>query len=472
MSEVVLVRQRVRPAFRRALIVTVILLIPYAIHGVWDQIEATLYGREIAAIAARGEPVSVAPLGYPLGTSDQRRAARLYAAAADLAAWKERDDPLLAGHERDVDKAFEAGTAATVLAQLRREYIDGEPAFDLLAQASALPFAGFGPIYPGVNVFTLDDLNALNCLRSDALTAQGNSGDAASALMISIELQRTIREESYRAVAARRFYGSLRLLLAYAPPDSATLTRLQQAFGSLPDTDDVAVQLEVQRARLLGDTFWPYPPDRTTWAVRLHDPEFPRDGADHLEFILLRPLITHSVRQNFATYAEAIRVAREPWPRKFDDAAVLMKQSERAIQTAESHPLIARLGAGLHAQMVFAWLPIYLTAAGADLTMRRTAVATLAVERYRRDHGGDTPPSLGALVPTYLDKVPIDPYTGAPLNYRLATDSYVVYGVDADRKDDGGALYGFASGNPNRMLPQGTGVPRDIGIRVPLKPRT
>lgn len=43
----------------------------------------------------------------------------------------------------------------------------------------------------------------------------------------------------------------------------------------------------------------------------------------------------------------------------------------------------------------------------------------LAAERWRRAHGGENPPTLGALVPDYLAAVPRDPWSkkGAPINY-------------------------------------------------------
>jgi hypothetical protein len=107
-----------------------------------------------------------------------------------------------------------------------------------------------------------------------------------------------------------------------------------------------------------------------------------------------------------------------------------------------------------------------------NLALRRTSIATLAAERYRRAHGGDAPVSLDALVPDYLAAVPQDPFSGQPLRYRRTADSYVVYSVDVNRIDDGGVLYGFGSGSTARMRRVDDPSPRDIGIRVPLAPVT
>ena len=67
----------------------------------------------------------------------------------------------------------------------------------------------------------------------------------------------------------------------------------------------------------------------------------------------------------------------------------------------------------------------------------RAATAALAVERYRLEHG-QLPASLGVMVPDYLEAVPLDPFDGEPLRYKVLADGYVVYSVGKDLVDDGG----------------------------------
>jgi hypothetical protein len=104
-------------------------------------------------------------------------------------------------------------------------------------------------------------------------------------------------------------------------------------------------------------------------------------------------------------------------------------------------------------------------AAGLNLAIRRVAVATLAVERYRRAHQGRLPTALDALVPQFLAAVPRDPFSGSPIVYKTSGDGYMVYSLDANKVDDGGAFYGTGSMNP---MPQPKA--RDFGIKVPLTP--
>jgi hypothetical protein len=69
----------------------------------------------------------------------------------------------------------------------------------------------------------------------------------------------------------------------------------------------------------------------------------------------------------------------------------------------------------------------------------RCAAVVVALERYRRDHGG-WPDTLDALVPKYLDAVPQDPQDGQPLRYQRRSDGVVVYWLGQDGTDDGGKI--------------------------------
>jgi hypothetical protein len=67
----------------------------------------------------------------------------------------------------------------------------------------------------------------------------------------------------------------------------------------------------------------------------------------------------------------------------------------------------------------------------------RTAVAALAVERFRRANGRP-PGKLEELVPRFLPAVPLDPFDGRPLRFRPLPKGYVIYSVGRDLGDNGG----------------------------------
>lgn len=103
----------------------------------------------------------------------------------------------------------------------------------------------------------------------------------------------------------------------------------------------------------------------------------------------------------------------------------------------------------------------------------RAARAGLAAERYRLDTGR-FPPSLEALVPRYLQQVPLDPFDDQPLRFKLDVWEVVIYSVGEDLKDDGGLVshrmpekqnpadYGFVLLSPERR-----GLPATQPVSAP-----
>ncbi len=73
------------------------------------------------------------------------------------------------------------------------------------------------------------------------------------------------------------------------------------------------------------------------------------------------------------------------------------------------------------------------------LAAKRTLRTAIALERFRLDSGGGLPDSLDELVPKYLAAVPSDPFTGRPLRYIRHHRGYVVYSVGENLTDEQGA---------------------------------
>ena len=62
----------------------------------------------------------------------------------------------------------------------------------------------------------------------------------------------------------------------------------------------------------------------------------------------------------------------------------------------------------------------------------------IALHAYRLDHEQQFPEKLDALVPEYLDRVPLDEFSGAPLIYRRTDRGFLIYSVGPDGVDNGG----------------------------------
>jgi hypothetical protein len=80
------------------------------------------------------------------------------------------------------------------------------------------------------------------------------------------------------------------------------------------------------------------------------------------------------------------------------------------------------------------------------LAQREGLLIGIAMELYQRRHNGQYPPTLDALVPSMLPKVPEDRIVGGPVHYKLVDGKPVIYSVGVDRDDDGGTAATDAAG--------------------------
>jgi hypothetical protein len=416
-----------------------------AAYVIWGRVESHRLSRDVEAIRQRGEPIDLADWQKPPDTDERRRAARLYADAADRAQEKARDQGYRFSR-LDVDRI---GSTAADLAELETTYRKDTPALQLLDQATPLDFTGFGPVAPELDgdQSPLVMLGALNCLRADFLSKHGQGDAAATALVASVRLQRAIPTSEFQYSFGSRLWGSLRILLRHTAPGETSLLALQRAFEQMPDEDGLARQVMRRRAQFL-EAF-----------------NGPRRGlAETVIFAAFRPAITHVARRQLAAFDEVIAVARQPWPEKLEAADALRRRLPGPEQRRTRGWLRNLVEQGPPWMTV---APLHAETAGLDLAVRRSAITVLALERYRRAHAGAPPPTLDALVPAFMTAVAQDPFSGRPLVYKQEAGSYIVYSIDANRVDDGGVLYGL--GAMAVTGPRGSQSPRDFGIRVPLK---
>jgi ABC-type transport system involved in multi-copper enzyme maturation permease subunit len=69
----------------------------------------------------------------------------------------------------------------------------------------------------------------------------------------------------------------------------------------------------------------------------------------------------------------------------------------------------------------------------------RCMTLLVAIERYRLKTT-HWPPQLNDVVPAFVASIPIDPYDGKPLRYRIIPEGAVVYAVGPDLEDNGGRI--------------------------------
>ena len=421
---------------RRILLALVLILIVG--YLTWDWVEWRRLSRTIAEIEARGEPITLDETPVGADTPERHDAARIYAAAAV------RERELLPEHTFRLSLIDVDSPSAPLFADLEAKYRPDAPVLQLLDQAAPLDFNGFGDVeVSGRN--PLSTSAVLADLRADLYSVKGKPNEAAASLVSSARALRTQADAYYRWIGVSRLLGSVRILLRHTSPGEPALKQLQDAIAALPDNDTVAAEVQRARASMLDE--WRNPSRTVSEAVLQR---------------AFRPWIARSQRVQLVATDEALAVAREPWPGKLAAARALERRYTAAIQKATGRRgffdrLLSPYGYGIPIVSV---LP-----SGFELASRRVMLTVLAVERYRRAHADSLPASLDALVPAYLPAVPVDPFTGSAPVYKQANGAYLVYSVDANGADDGGALYGV--GSKGQLNPR-QGTPRDLGIRVEI----
>jgi hypothetical protein len=178
---------------------------------------------------------------------------------------------------------------------------------------------------------------------------------------------------------------------------------------------------------------------------QMHRPEaagFPKSGTSEVPHF--RSMPSGWVSQNKLNiarmYERYIFGALDPDRRQVD--IPLIHQYEREVETA-----LSRNGPyTLMARMLFPAIgKSGLKVASAQMAINLARVA-VALERHRLAHGSH-PEALNALVPAYLESIPLD-LDRQPIRYQLQPDgSFILYSIGVDLKDDNGRI-----GKPNGIF--------------------
>lgn len=124
-------------------------------------------------------------------------------------------------------------------------------------------------------------------------------------------------------------------------------------------------------------------------------------------------------------YAEIIQAADRPDGDAIRDA----KAAEAKLQTVPSYCILTRSLVPYMSRAIELWV----RTVGSSRALR----AGLACERYRLATG-TWPETLDALVPSYLDTVPVDPFDDQPIRYAHIDEGIKVWSIGEDMKDNGG----------------------------------
>jgi len=448
---------RVRSWVKRSAMVALPVLILLCGVAVWDYIETRRLTREIAAIQARGEPITTGPM-HARAYNKADNAEYRYSAAGILSLANEIGDPTVEGRTAMSTYArftpvrmWLSGSqprpaladTGDVTKTLLTEWRD---IFSLVDRAAEQPYYGIaaGGEY-NYRVAGLWNLMRLLSARTIGFSLAGDADAAVRSAISSIRVRRALRP-SQRSLSVHEVPA----VLSLSKPSEAALERLQTALAEEENPDGGTQDFIDARAGLLNDAWLRL--YRVAPGTQLPAP-FP---GELLPSRQMRPLVTHELVRALRAWSEFSEIARKPWPERY------RLGTEAVTRYADEKSLPGRVNGVAIAAGMF-----YQTIRPDVLVHDRASRIAVAVERYRRAHAEALPADLKALVPQYLASIPEDPLTGQPLRYRAMPDAYVVYSVGPDGTDDGGTTLRPTSPSARDTFP----ADADMGIRVVIDER-
>jgi hypothetical protein len=429
------------------------LLLLIAVIAVWRLALASANKDRLQAIAARGEPTSLAELDkFYKSVSDQSNAALF---------WLEGSSALTNGLGDIAGKlSIKRGVALNheELEDTAQALAANAQALGLFEQAAKLDQSRY-PInlsqQPFTNIFHLSALKgAAQVLRARAAVAvaQTNTTVAAEALAGILAAGRSMAAEpvyiSQVVAYAIDAIGiqALQFALNTTTFNEPQLAAIQRAVARSDDPESAARGLIGERVFFISSLA---NPSGYVAAAR----GMPPTGIEEIVSETLVLPITKAtgfwlrdMRFGIDALTTNIAFARLPDPQRFHSAT----NSSALTARAKSRYYIM-------SGLLLPALERYALRDANHRAQLRTAFVGLAVERFRLAHDGKTPADISSLMPAYLDKVPVDPYDGQLLRYKPIKNGYVVYSIGPDAKDDGGT---------ERVPKAPKGAPEDVTFIV------
>jgi hypothetical protein len=375
-----------------------------------------------------------------------RNAATIYAEAFELAPAsrsEQRDPNLPVEGEADLPDDARTPLSPEMLSAVR-EYVSArQHALELIHEASGISPCLFPIQWKGPDT----DLPHLGRARGAArlinlsVILHGEDGDphaGVSSVLDGLALAKPIAEEPLLissmvafAVDSITLAGAQRLL-ARTEPAGEDLVTLQKQFEASAEALSIRAGLAGEMASM-SEVFRMLEEGRAPGTTSFDLPDGTKESAGSTRLNRLAAWFFKNDMKG--ANAEMIRMLMK-----------LISAAEKPTPDVLGKPYEAALGSQLAASKYRFTIMARLLVPGDLSAIRqceiaraklRSAAACVAAERFRNDNGA-WPSSLDALVPQYLTSVPVDPFTGKPLIYRVRDDGIVVYSAGANGTDDGG----------------------------------
>jgi hypothetical protein len=411
-------RPSIRPGFRRASLVAFVVLLPFVAYSVWDYLESSRLTRAIDAIGAKGEPL--APVRTSPMPNAGAEAERYYRAGAALAFEPYTLDETA---RRILRADSTAQWPPDLIPELRQHVARFDEATRLADRAAPLPFHGVG-MTDGYWNGALASLARELSLRAILRAIDGDGDGAIASLYSAVRMELPFES---RLFGVLRFPRDFSFVVGSSRPSAAALATLADPLAAA-DRDDGTRRDWLRLRALIVDQ---------SPAVR---PQV------HWEDIAARPFAMHALSRQLDEFSALLAAADAPWPDRIDRT---VEVGGYPTAPPQRDPRVLLRG--------------FIEFEADRLAMIRCSRIAVAMERYRAEHGSYAS-RLDALIPTYLPAVPVDPYSGKFMLLSSSADSYAVYSVGRNRRDDGGADLGTRWSTAPIFSSATYGA--DVGVRI------
>jgi hypothetical protein len=416
-----------RYGLRIALLLVLVLVAGWA---AWDYVEARRTAEILAAIRAAHEPMTtydIPQTGLP-GADD---AGRLYLAAAALV--RRPDDWRELATIRDGLDALAAtwpprSPSEADLAAVERLLEKNRQTLEMLDAGAALDFGGFPP---GTDYnYRWDHLNQVGriaALRA-AVLSLGNDPDAAASSIISwLRLSRVYQGEvgaMFSGLRTVEIEKTIPALLERLHPSPESLARLDKALADYED-DTSPVRIAMTERAWLIQHYWPR---YFGFAGPQAMPIGRNNEGPGFREVFARPVLRRETNERLRLFAGIVSAARMK-------PGLRLLAGLRGLNASDAK---GRFYLGTSAEIVKIYQG-YAVSLFEGIAIERSARAAIAIERFRLTHHA-MPASLAEAAADAGSPLPVDPMTGDALKLVVRSDSYIVYSVGDDGKDDGGRI--------------------------------
>jgi hypothetical protein len=400
---------------------------------------------KIQLSAVRAEAGAKTLSAVPPRLPDADNAALVYQEAFEYLPDPERVPPLFRDRSAGAWKEYDRTAFDPKDKDLREFLRANERALALVRKAAAMPGCSFEHDYSQGISMLVPELNRLphaaTLLAYDALVkaADGDARAALADVAAIYGIAGHVTEPFLLAVKVSTGVEStaaqsLRDVIDLAHPSAADLARL-------PLADTVSYRRAVRRGIVTEEMAFGL---ATITGVAAGDPDLLNAAREVFTAPAIALLASPVYRVFFleadlAQYRRVMHDIQQLAAKPYYEARQEWEAYDKSWQGSRRGILTALLAPSVQRLLVLA------TEADAERSLVRTAVALAAFKAK----AGSYPESLDALVPEYLPRVPLDPFSGRPLKLKRDGDGVVAYSVGRDLKDDGGrpAAPGAADGD-------------------------